>query len=541
MRKIHIYLIVLSALFMVACSPYESTLQERLMHVSVEVQDRKAVKGEVQDSDFEDKVREVSIAVYDGGRLVFSEHHTSMNFPVNIPEGKEYSIYFVGNSGNMTTYFPEDEQDMKSFRIEIPSLARMLDAGIPMAARVISGWKSSLAVRMKRFVSRIEVTVEDSEMGYGGDENGFESRLLEVHRAAKAIYPFAEGGSRAGGAEDLSEEVFDMQGIEEGEGGGVLYIPENMQKEESSLCTYISFKGSKIGTVDGVEGEVLYRFIPGNGQEGNFEIEGNCNYNISLVLTWEGMFTEDCWKIEKSGWSDSRCILISLKPESGYSPGIENLGLARGSTDVPIYVRYSPDSENPESQDGGFPPYFGWMFTPSGTTDALKYDEAYSDAVLRAGFGGNRNGWSEHLISISEDAETGTCTGIAYHTFDRRKYARLGISVEEPAIHLSHSSINCSFNEYGESHIKEIRILDSSTVKPVNISVSGSGDIRIKGYDTGSGTAHVFWNSMNTGETKKTATVTFEGLGAREVCTLCQYGLFLTDNPENGGNGDIDY
>ncbi len=552
MRKISIYLIVLSTLFVAGCSVGEEFVREKPMQVSVTVQDRKAVKAEGQDYAFEDMVREVSMGVYEDGRLIFTEHHTDLNFVMNIPDGKEYSIYFIGNAGNLTLYFPEDERNVESIRFEIPSFARMRNTGVPMAAKVVSGWKSSLPVRLKRLVSRMEISVDDSGMGLGGDENSFESRLFEVHQAAKALYPFAEGGSRAGGPEDLFEDVFDMQEAADVSGSGVLYIPENRQRNGPvegdraagtghSLCTYISFKGTKTGTLDGVGGEIQYRFFPGNGREGNFEIERNCTYNISLVLTWDGMFIEDCWKIEKSGWCDNRSISVSLKPDSGYSSDIGSLRLAKGSTDIPIYIRYLPNGEVSENQEGGFPPGFGWMFSPSGSTDALEYDEAYADAVLGVGYGGSRNGWSKHLISISEEAETGLCTEIVYHTFDRRKTACLGISVEEPEIYLSQSVVECSFNEYGESYVKEIRILESSTVNPLNITISVSGDISIKEYDTDSGTAQIFWNSINTGETRKTATVIFEGLGIREVCTLYQYGLFSTDNPEQGGNGDIDY
>ncbi len=297
-------------------------------------------------------------------------------------------------------------------------------------------------------------------MDSGGADYSFCNNVVKVRRAARAVFPFEDGGSSAKSADDLNADVSDWQTVADGYDDLsetlTLYIPENMQgdlldansnpwdKSESnsgldaSLCTYITVEGFKDGEVDGVEGDFVYRFFPGENDVRNFDLQGNMVYEITLELTWDGMYVDDNWKVEKSNWSDSRSIQVSTSEDHGYARNA-TLTLMHGAEDVPVYIYFSPHGEEYESElDGGEAHHYdmGWVFmpeySPSDGTGAVVPKENNSEFTgyyMSTGLVRHTEYRTVHYVTIPATTPPGYTNRIIYMTADGRKSAWLDIVV----------------------------------------------------------------------------------------------------------------
>ncbi len=414
-------------------------------------------------SALEDKIRDAAVAAYDRETGILADAVYSDAAPsLNLMSGRVYNIYALANMGDVTDAFPVSESDVRKLRFALPSFSSLENQGLPMAAMTSSAASGSLSMQLKRMVAKVNITIDHSDMDAGGSDRSFSNTVVKVHRAAKAIYPFAEGGSAALNKDDLYQDVTDFQTISDGYADVseklVLYVPENMQgnlggdnddpwgKSESeddsglSLCTFISLEGVKDGTVDGVEGDMVYRFFPGEDNTRNFDLQGNKVYDISMELTWDGMYVADNWKVEKNNWSDSRRILVSTSEDHGYSASA-SLVIPRGAEDFPVYVYYSPHGMPYESEeDGGEGHHYGkgWVFMlshhPSGSpgpTAPQPNTSDFSGSYMSTGFVGHTAYRTVHYITIPPATPAGYSNRIMYRTADGRREAWLDIEVIE--------------------------------------------------------------------------------------------------------------
>ncbi len=395
----------------------------------------------------EDIINEVSVAAYDQetGMLADAAYSNSCAY-LMLAVDRMYDIYVVANMGNVTDDFPDSESEVSLMKCRLPSFGQLKFNGLPMAGMVSAAWKSSLAVEVRRLVAKVNITIDHSDMDSGGSDKSFRNTVVKVHRAARVLYPFRKNGSAAMDASDLYSGTADYQAITDGYAAMsetvTLYVPENMQgmlldgnddpwkKSESSevldasLCTYISLEGVKDGSEDGVGGDFIYRFFPGEDDTGNFDLRGNKVYDISMVLTWKGMYVADSWKVEKSNWSDSRRISVSVEKDHGYVSGLKLL-LPQGAADVPVYVYYSPHGAEYESEEAGGAVHHsekGWNFM---------LVHSSSGDFISTGFVEHQGYRSLHHITVSPDAPPGYTARIIYRTVEGMHSACLDIEVVE--------------------------------------------------------------------------------------------------------------
>ncbi len=533
---------------------------------------------------FENKITGITFAAYDNstGMLISCLHTDQSRFDISLDKSKTYRIVMLANMGDMTAKFPSKMSGLSSLKHTIASYSQMNSLGLPMVCDVVTPWQPSLTLSLRRLVAKLVVTVDKSDIASmgGGGAASFRNARISVSRISRALYPFAAGGSRASRTSDL----FPTDGLEYDTFSSptanvseelVLYVPENrqgtllpgntesMDKSESNaalsgeeLCTFISLNGVKNGSVDGVSGNLTYRLFPGADNVSNFDLEGGKKYMIRLKLTWDGMHIEGNWKVEKSNWSDSREIYFSLDKDSGYTTS-RSINLAKGSTQVPVYIYYSPLGLTYEPEGAGDAHHLakGWgfqtMYSPSSTTTRLTElqpcDGNLTGTYMSTGFVEHSDYWTKHYITIPKSTGVGYSNKIGYMTSDRSAQAVLSITAVNPSIIFSPTSMEFKFNEYGYESRRVIIVSNNSPVRPcnINITTNDSSLITISEFDKETGTAYVYWNSPNTGSAVRNAKVTLysDACQVSAACTLTQQakGGFVIGGDEDGGGGDIDY
>ncbi len=531
---------------------------------------------------FEDLVTCVTVAAFDNatGRLVGTFYRHSGQFDISLPMDRTYRIFLLANMGDCTGRIPYGMADMENFRYDVASYQRLKKMGLPMVWTEVTPWAPKLTLPLRRLMAKLVIRVDKTDiagMGGGGEES-FRNRMVEVHRVARALYPFADEGSAAKGKADLFDDgeieydIFsDMTAVRSEE--LVMYVPENMQgtkrtgisrpgdKSESNpyltgteLCTYVSLEGYKDGSADGVYGNLVYRFFPGSDNVSNFDLMGGKRYDLTLKLTWNGMYTAGDWQVERRDWRDRRKVFVSLGADGGYVSEL-SVSLARGSTGVPVYICYSPQGK--EYGNGEACHYTGgWMFGPESSLDSpasVSYVPAKNNKgeflgrLMSTGFVEHREYHTVHYVTVPMTTEAGYENSINYLTLDRRKKAVLNVKVAEPSINLSPESMLFLFHEYGYDSRRTIRMDPSSTVRTCNVSVDTDDDelITIGPFDPEAGKVDVYWNDTNTTSSPKTAGVCFrsEACGVIAVCTLVQQSrpALSVDDEMAGGSADIEY
>lgn len=411
----------------------------------------------------EDMINEISVAAYDKGTGLLADSAYSKSCPyLMLATDRSYNIYVIANMGDITGNFPDYERDIGSLKCTMSSFGNLKYNGLPMAGMTETAWKSRLAVEVRRLVAKVNITIDHSDMDSGGSDKSFSNTIVKVHRAARNLYPFREMGSAALEPDDLYPGTADCQGIADGYADLseklTLYVPENMQGTllkdnedpwgkdgdsggfDASLCTYISLEGVKDGSSDGVEGDFVYRFFPGEDDTGNFDLRGNKVYDISMVLTWEGMYVADSWKVGRSNWNDSRRISVSMYEDHGYVSELK-LVLPQGAADVPVYIHYSPHGEEYESEEAGGSMHHyekGWGFMlmhppsgGSGTAGPKDNMSEFSGTFMSTGFVEHQGYRTKHYVTISPSAPPGYTNRIIYRTVEGVHSAYLDIEVAE--------------------------------------------------------------------------------------------------------------
>ncbi len=534
-------------------------------------------------AEYEDMITCMTLAAFDSGTgyLVSCSYHESGSMEVELPTERTYRLFLMANMGDLTGEIPAEMKDMQALRYDVRSYSGMKTSGLPMACSMTTPWTPDLTVHLRRLMAKLVIRVDKtdiSDMG-GGGEASFRNNRVAVGRVARILYPFADGGSSVGNTaelfddEDIEYDVFaDATAVNSEE--LVMYVPENMQgsklggdaapgdKSESNaelsgaeLCTYVSLDGYKDGSSDGVYGSFVYKFFPGSDNTSNFDLIGGKRYNVTLKLTWDGMYAEGDWKVSRRDWSDRRSISVSLVRDRSYSSGI-SARLARGSTGVPVYIYYSPQGEAYEREEAGGKPHHyskGWMFFPvrsldggGGTAPGLN-DGEFIGEKMSSGFVGHDEYRTEHYVTIPYPTEAGYSNRIEYCTNDMREKASLDIRVVEPEIDFTPKSMLFLFTEYGYGTRRTITVSPSSPVRPCNLTAytDDSDLITLGTFNPETGKVDVYWNDTNTTSSPKTAKVYLhsEVCGISAVCTLTQQdkpGLVIGED-DNGGNAWIEY
>jgi len=518
---------------------------------------------------FERMVSGVTVMAYTAaGILETAGYYTAGSFTLPLSRGTGHTLYLFANMGDLRGSAPADEALVGEVSFAIPSYDSLSERGLPMAGRtVLPAGAGSTTVSLRRLMAKVVLGVDHTSLSTGGDEAPFLRGTLRLRGAARLLRPFAPGGSRARSAEELFEggtDWADLSGdaFSSPAGEALLYVPENRQgillsegagpldkslsnsalssREAAALCTYLEFTGEKVGTRDGVSGFLTYRFFPGADPARNFDLEGGKRYGITLVLSWDGMFIEGNWMVERDEWSDSRRILVSGSPDGGWA-GELSLTLPPGVQDHPFYVFYSPSgaSYSMTPANGSYPhATYGWTFTFDGREGSASSALITAADGIQAGFAAHASAYSVHQISIPPDEDLcGESRELIYHTLDGRHRARVRVDIVEPEIVISPASVTRLWNEYGPDTAFAVRVTGGN-VPLREITVTGSGGaLQLGPFNPDTGEVSAWWTTSNTASTSRTGRILFSGLGASATCTVFQgarSSLVVNDDSDEG-------
>lgn len=261
-----------------------------------------------------------------------------------LPAGRAYTVYAVGNMGNILNSLPRTETgyDMASFRYEIPAYAGL--TAMPMAKTAVfsasqftDGANIQLSIALERLMAKVVVRVNKSGITSGQAAQALQSASLHLRQVAKALYPFRADGSMALSEADVFSGSTDYYVFPSGEawnmdsGDITLYVPENRQgtgvtgvsqadKQPASgraaLCTYLEYTAGKDGSSDGVlADQMTYRAYLGEDESEDFNVIRDRIYSATLSLSWNGMW-EGAWRVTTSSFSDTRTLVISASENS---------------------------------------------------------------------------------------------------------------------------------------------------------------------------------------------------------------------------------
>ncbi len=555
-------IIILSSILLYLCGCAEEFPESSMKEVdfTFSTEDTSADSRSIlpETAAFENSIRNVVLILYDSatGLLETVTRTDGNTCSLKLIKGREYVLYAMANMGDMEGLIPAYENDISRIRYVIPDFKAMETQGLPMAGSMtFTADKASQPIYLRRLVAKVMITVDYSDMSSAGDPQGFSGGEIKVHRAAKALYPFAKGGSAAQTTDDIFQNVTDFQAVSNPLSPVseelILYIPENMQgnlfgervpadKFDNSLFTYISFEGSKIGTSDGVSGDIRYNFFPYGNDCENLDLEGGKAYCTSLTLTWNGMYIKGDWVVDVSSWNDDRKILLSANPNGPYSESIY-IKLPPGVKEHPYYVFYTvrnlnyfPFMENGISRHKSY----GWTFSSEGKTAADCNSRLSLSQGLSCGFSANEYVRSRHGISIPMNSSLiNSIKTISYHTKDWRHTSQVSIKISAPTIELDKNEVVCSFKEYSSSESFSVTVI-KGTVPTNYISVSCDNPLLHTGtFNTSTGSIKCYWTGQNDSDTQRLANLKFSGLGAEATCIVrqnCQTSLSVEEDIDAG-------
>ena len=206
-------------------------------------------------------------------------------------------------------------EDLKAYRYHLAYPDEYRE-GIPMTGmtKVTPSQQDTIVLRLERMMSKINVRI---------DRNGLESGVrfnvarISVRHSPRSAKVFGE--SKAEGSGDTfaigfmkSGREADVLNMEEAPGLSralSLYMMENMQgdlPDGNDSCSYIQIEAEYVSEeMHTLPGEYLiYRFYLGE-RKGNFDIERNCQYDITVRPEGDGL-TDAGWRTDRSGLANYR-------------------------------------------------------------------------------------------------------------------------------------------------------------------------------------------------------------------------------------------
>ncbi len=256
---------------------------------------------------------------------------------IQLLSGVSYDIFVLANVENASGMNPpEYETGLPGLNYVIPSYESVNRLGIPCCGSLNSvslTANGSVNVILSRLMAKVNVHI--SHKGLTGkpsnDASLFSNVKLYVRQANAVLSPFSPDGSRACDGDSVLE-VSDYDPAMTADGSDfVFYVPENMQgcllpgnlnpgdKTEPALrqagadvsvLTYMEYTGHLNANVAGYGGDLVYRFYLGADTVGDFNVERNHVYDLSLELSPEHLF-DTHWKISHgSDWNDFRTFRL---------------------------------------------------------------------------------------------------------------------------------------------------------------------------------------------------------------------------------------
>ncbi len=310
---------------------------------------REGVTKSILPSDIENRLENAFVLIMGSGGYFryqyfdFTSASPSASVDWLLPTRMDYTIYAVGNMGNIFGSIPQTDEglDIEAFRYEVPPYSSI--TAMPMAKRMSlpasqlsASTGVSLTITLERLMARVNVRIDKSGITGGEAVAVLQSASLHLRQVARALYPFRADGSKALTDEDVfggdtDYYVFPAAEAWSRESGEItLYVPENRQGQllgandvqarksernadiaalsQKNRLTYVEYSSAKSGSSDGVSGGLVYRGYLGANETNDFSIERNRTYSATLSLSWDGFtWQADGWRIERgSDWNDAR-------------------------------------------------------------------------------------------------------------------------------------------------------------------------------------------------------------------------------------------
>ena len=299
-------------------------------------------------SAYESRMTEVHVGVYLGGTLV-SDYIPGTSPALALDRTKAYDFYAVTAVGDSWTW-PSNEGDLSSKAIDIlPDLSSYSSKGIPCFGRVLGmrpeaadaadgSADGNIRIEVRRLFAKVELDIVTPS----GELNPYSISPsdVRVRRINSVLRPFA-GGCAAADPSDVrdasSGNGTDHTVSGETSGTMVFYVPENLQGSpltgntdsylktpgsiddavggvKSQLCTYIEVNCSAEAVsafvseygAGQVSGSLAYRFLLGDDNLSDCNVEGGRVYRVTLTLRKKGLDLVGNWKVDNTDMDDRR-------------------------------------------------------------------------------------------------------------------------------------------------------------------------------------------------------------------------------------------
>ncbi len=266
-------------------------------------------------------IKEITLAAYSDGILADCRHFagTSGLF-LMLDKNLDHTVLAIANMGDRSTTIPSALSDALRME-ETLGWSSINSNGFPMAGvSDYSKGSSSARLTVRRLLAKVSLKI-DTEWPGG---SSFQLKNITVGNTNSSVSLF--GPSKARRRTDLIPGDYTATLSNP----MVFYLPENLQgnllphnkdpyrknlenlqsngkSDVAELCSYMDVVLTQTDTY-GVFGDRRYRFYIGSDNIGNFDVERNTDYDISLRLTLDGFNIVDNWKVDNSNVSDTRSL-----------------------------------------------------------------------------------------------------------------------------------------------------------------------------------------------------------------------------------------
>ena len=301
---------------------------------------------------------------------------TSDNAKISLKTSETYSIYAIVNMGDVCSSLPSSDEQMGEWRISVDSFSSMQKGALPMCGckKGVSLSGGTVMIPVQMMVHRLVLNIVPT--------SGFELRDVRIRQAALDMTPFAQGSTPAvvgDGDEASIDNIHDLsQGLTsdfyifENMRGDLLpsntdswlKVPSSLSDADAAMATYVEITMA-YDSLDGVAGDVVYRFCLGEDTTCNFDVQRANTRFLTFCPSADNLYAGS-WKVDSEEVVDSRVLL--------FCSGCQSIRLTQGSNEkVTVKIHYN--TSNPNSYSASSRPagtglvgsYRGvkWDFTPS--------------------------------------------------------------------------------------------------------------------------------------------------------------------------------
>ena len=334
----------------------------------------------------------------------------SAGITLNFPAGRQVRIFALANMGDIAVPSGSDgKPDFAGFVYTLSPSANLVQTGFPMAGSVTvraHEGQNSISLGLKRLFAKVQVNIDKNGLTGHTVAPVLLSDQIILQQANRRLCPFANDGSKALSQDDLFPQPLDYHSFGLSEKAGMehgslaLYVPENLVPDGDALATYLEYSGEKVGTQDGVAGNLVYRGSLGGVQRNTF-------YQASFSLTWNGlMWQADGWRIDGRDLSDLRRLVLSESPACEDAVAGLSLGNVRRSVGKSLYVNFSRDGG--ASWVTGGKDLDSWPFGWDLYIDGVRQDGAAGESALHIGWSFSQADGNRLTVAPTSSATAGT-------------------------------------------------------------------------------------------------------------------------------------